>query len=105
MKILAILTPVATATPGDFAPHMVAEERLVWAAYREGVLREMYFQPDPLTVCLVFEMASAAEVQARLATFPMVESGLLDIRTVVLGPWLPLEALFDPAHRTTPPNG
>ena len=98
MKILALLTPATGKTPTDFGPHVVAEEKAVWAAYRAGTIRELYFQPEPLTVSIVFEAASQDEVHSVLQAFPMVESGLLDIRMVTLGPWTMFEALFDPKH-------
>lgn len=98
MKILALLTPAAGKTPADFGPSIVAEEKAAWAAYRAGAVREVYFQPEPLTVSLVFEAVDHAEVATALKAFPMVEAGLLDIRLVTLGPWATLEALFDPRH-------
>lgn len=100
MKTLVLLTPAAGKTAADFAPLLVAEERAVWAAYRAGTLREMYFQPDPVAVTLVFEAADHAAVHATLAGFSMVAAGLLDIRIVTLGPWVPLEHLFAAEHRT-----
>ncbi len=98
MKILALLTPAAGKTPADFGPLVVAEERAAWAAYRAGTIRELHFQPEPLTVSLVFEAASQGEVETALKAFPMVKAGLLDIRLVTLGPWTMLETLFDKAH-------
>ena len=98
MKILALLTPAAGKTPADFGPLVVAEEKAAWAAYRAGTIREVYFQPEPLTVSLVFEASDHAEVEAALKAFPMVGAGLLDIRVVTLGPWTMLETLFDPKH-------
>ncbi len=100
MKILTLLTPASGKGPADFQPHVVAEEKAVWAAYKAGTIRELYFQPEPIAVSLVFEAASHAEVEAELAKFPMIQAGLLDRRLVTLGPWLPIEALFDPAHRS-----
>ena len=95
MKILALLTPAAGTTPADYGPLLVAEEKAVWAAYKAGVVRDLYFQPEPLTVNLVFEAADHAAVQAELAAFPMMAANLLDIRLVTLGPWTMLEMLFD----------
>jgi len=98
MKILALLTPAAGKTPADFGPLVVAEEKAAWAAYRAGTIRDLYVQPEPLTVSLVFEAADHAAVEAALKAFPMVAAGLLDTRLVTLGPWTMLEALFDKAH-------
>jgi len=94
MKMQATLTPKPGIDPAAFAPHVVEEERHVWRDYAAGFIREMYFQPDPITVTLVFEAPDASTVNARLADYPMVAAGLLDIRVTQLGPWLPLKALF-----------
>ena len=88
MKILALLTPAVGASPGAFAPHLLDEGRAVWAAYRGGTLREMYFQPEPVAVSLVFEAETHADVEAVLRSFPMVRARLLGVRLVTLGPWL-----------------
>lgn len=95
MKILALLTPAVGKSMADFQPHVLAEEQALWPLYKQGLVREMYFQPEPLTVSLVFEADGAAEVEAALGKLPMVNAGLFDVRLVTLGPWLPIEALFD----------
>ena len=102
MKYLALLTPAAGRSMADFQPHLVAEEKVVWAMYAAGTVRELYFQPDPLRVSLVFEAADAAEVKAHLATLPMIGAGLLDADITALGPWQMFEQLFDPAHKSKP---
>ena len=96
MKILAIITPKPGVAPAAFQPHMVAEERAVWASYEAGALREMYFQPEPIVVTLIFEAATKAEVVDHLADYPMVKAGLLDIALAELSPWVPLKQLFGP---------
>jgi hypothetical protein len=98
MKIIALLTPAAGKTPADFAPYVLAEEQALWPMYADGRVREMYFQPEPLAVSLVFEAATRADVETALNVLPMVSAGLFDVKTVVLGPWLPMRALFDPAR-------
>lgn len=98
MRILALLTPAAGKNPADFDPLVVAEDKAAWAAYRAGTIRELYFQPEPLTVSMVFEAESHAEVERALAAFPMVEAGLLNMSLVTQGPWVTLETLFDKAH-------
>jgi hypothetical protein len=96
MKLQATLTAKLGIDPTAFAPYFVEEERHVWADYETGFLREMYFQPDPITVTLIFEATDPSAVTARLGTYPMVAAGLLDVRVVQLGPWVPLKALFRP---------
>lgn len=96
MKLQATLTPKSGIDASAFAPHVVEEERHVWRDYEAGFIREMYFQPDPITVTLVFEAIDAAAVSSRLAAYPMVAAGLFDVAVVQLGPWAPLKALFRP---------
>jgi hypothetical protein len=102
MKFMVLLTPAAGKTAADFAPHALAEEQALWPLYVQGHVREMYFQPEPLAVSLVFEAATVAEVEGWLQALPMVRACLFDVKPVLLGPWLPLQILFDPSHRPAP---
>ena len=79
MKILALLTPASGRTLDEFRPHVVVEEAALWPMYRAGLVREMHFQPEPLTVALTFEAAGKPEVEAALARLPMVTAGLFNI--------------------------
>ena len=102
MKIMALLTMATGADPAAFRPLLVPEEQALWAAYRKGSLREWYFQPDPLAVTLVYEAADVIDVERQVDALPMVQAGLLDRRIVTLGPWIPLEAMFDPSLKPGP---
>lgn len=95
MKMLAILTPKIGCDRTAFAPLLVPEERVLWAAYRAGTLREWYFQPDPVTITLIYEAPHRAAVERELDTLPMVQANLLDRQVIILGPWEPLEVIFD----------
>lgn len=97
MKILALLELAADKTPFDLGPYLIPEEIAMWKAYRTGALREIYFQRDPIVVTLVFEADDLAKVNGQLSSFPLVVERLLEVRLITLGPWLPLEKLFDPA--------
>lgn len=94
MKILLLLTPKPDAGPDEFKPLVVPEEKAVWPLYTAGVIREMYFQPEPTRVALVFEAANKDEVRTHIAAFPMVKAGLFDVDLIELGPWRQIEALF-----------
>lgn len=97
MKYLVLLTPAPGRSREEFAAHHIEETKAVWAAYRGGLLREMYFQANPTVATLIYEAADEAAVNAEVDRLPMVEVGLLDRQVVQLGPWLPFEALFDKA--------
>ena len=96
MKIMALLTMAAGADPNAFAPLLVPEEQVLWSAYRKGILREWYFQPAPLAVTLIYEAADVVDVEHQIDALPMVQAGLFDRQIVTLGPWIPLEVMFEP---------
>jgi hypothetical protein len=97
VKIMTVLTPKASADRAAFGPLLVPEEQVLWAWYKTGTLREWYFQAEPVTITLIFEAPDAATVDRLLDTLPMIEAGLLDRQVIGLGPWLPLEVIFDKA--------
>ncbi len=94
MKFIALLTPRPGRRQDQFLRLSVDEERRVWQLYTRDVIRQMYFQPEPLRVSLEFEADSSEAVHEHLASLPMVEADLFHIDVVRLGPWLPLTALF-----------
>jgi hypothetical protein len=96
MRILALLRTAPGRTMTEMRPLIVAEEIVVWDAYRRGVLREMALQNDPLCVALFFEAPDKTTVSEELSHLPMMKAGLLDAELIELGPWWPLEALFGP---------
>lgn len=94
MKILALLRPAAGKPLSNFASLALPEEQMLWPKYKAGVVREMYFQEQPMIIGLVVEASDHAAARTALADLPMVEAGLFDIECITLGPWLPLERLF-----------
>ncbi|MDX2152901.1 MAG: hypothetical protein SFV54_19310 [Bryobacteraceae bacterium] len=94
MKVQTILSPTSQARREDFEKLSVAEERVVWQHYTQGRLRELYFQADPIRVVLVWETADLSQVPDLMNTFPMIRAGLFQVETIVLGPWVPILALF-----------
>ncbi|MDR5806577.1 hypothetical protein [Caballeronia sp. LZ001] len=95
MKYLALLELGPDQQISALGPHLLREEIAVWDAYRRGALREMYYQKDPLVVSLVLESAGTEAVRSELAKLPLIRHELLQARIVTMGPWLPLEKLFD----------
>ena len=104
MKYLAILEPAAGKTQADFAPLVMAEGLAIWDAYRGGSLREMYFQPAPLVATLVIEAVDEAAVHIMLAMLPFVAQHLFTTKVIMLGPWLPLEKMFDASFMNEAPH-
>jgi hypothetical protein len=95
MKYLVLLTPAAGHALNEIKPLLVEEQKALWAAYREGRLREWYIQFEPFTVTFIFEAESPESVSAELDRLPVVRAGLLERHIVALGPWVQIEMLFD----------
>ncbi|MBC7925990.1 MAG: hypothetical protein H7039_10075, partial [Bryobacteraceae bacterium] len=94
MRILSVLTPKSSATRSDFERLSLSEEKTLWQFYSGHKVREMYFQPEPIKILLVWEEENFSKVNELLATFPMVQEDLFSIELIHLGPWMPLQALF-----------
>lgn len=96
MQVLAILSPGSTASPEPIRAHAVEENRIVWALYREGIVREMLFRTDRPGAVFRLDAFSIEEARAALGRLPMVANGLLTPELIPVGPFLPLENLFAP---------
>jgi hypothetical protein len=95
MKYLVLLTPAEGHAYDEFKPLLLEEQKAIWAAYRQGRLREWYIQFEPFTVTFIFEAESPESVSAELDRLPIVRAGLLEQKIVALGPWVQIEMLFD----------
>jgi hypothetical protein len=95
MQFLVLLTPHAHTSGEAFKPYLVPEQVHVWASYRQGHLREFYFQQEPTVITMIYELPDLDGLHAELDKLPMIEAGLLDRQVVHLGAWAPLEVIFD----------
>lgn len=94
MKLLALEAETPGATAADFAPHLRAEARQVWALVQAGVIREAYFRADTHTAVLVLECPDVAAAQAHLAALPLVPAGLMRFDLLPLTPYDGFARLF-----------
>jgi muconolactone delta-isomerase len=92
VKVLCISNRLPNADPAKLAALQDEEAARVRELYREGVVREVYFdkdrKPAPKGI-LVLECPSREAAQAILATLPMVAQGQIDFDLYVLGPYAP----------------
>jgi hypothetical protein len=72
MKYLVLLTPAEGHAYDEFKPLLLEEQKAIWAAYRQGRLREWYIQFEPFTVTFIFEAESPESVSAELDRLPIV---------------------------------
>jgi hypothetical protein len=94
MRILALDRPAAGATLAAYQPHILAEVRHTWGAYKSGLVRDIYFRQDRPGVAIFLECADAEAAKAALAELPLVRAGLLDFDVIPLGPFVNWELLF-----------
>jgi hypothetical protein len=97
MKILALDRPLPDATMEKYGPHLHDEVRHTWAAYKQGVVRDIYFRQDRPGVAIFLECASVDEAKTVLADLPLVKAGLIDFEVIPLGAFVNWELLFAPA--------
>lgn len=97
MKILALDRPLPGATMDKYVPHLKDEVRHTWTAYKQDVVRDIYFRQDRPGVAILLECASADEAKAVVADFPLVKAGLIEFEVIPLGPFTNWELLFAPA--------
>jgi hypothetical protein len=99
MKILCLDKPRPGATPDKVVPLLRAEARHVWEAYKEGVIREIYFRQDRPGVAIFLECADVAEALRALADLPLVKAGIIEFEAIPLGPFANFEMLFASAEQ------
>ena len=96
MKILALEKEVAGVQPEQFQPYGKVEAARVWDLYRQGILREIYFNSETREAVLVLECTDRQEAEALLATLPLVTAGLITFEVLPLIPYTGFARLFDP---------
>ncbi len=99
MKILCLDRPLPGATFEKYQPHLLDEVRHTWAAYKSGLVREIYFRQDRPGVAIMAEATSVEEAKKAFADFPLVKAGLIDWEAIPLGPFGNWELLFAPGNK------
>lgn len=94
MKILALEREKPGLTAADFEPHLKEEAARAWQLVKEGIVREMYFNPLEQTVVALLECADLEEARRILDTMPLVQRGLIHFDIIPLMSYTGLERLF-----------
>jgi len=99
MRILCIDRPLPGAAFEKYKPHLQAEVRHTWEAYKKGLVRDIYLRQDRPGVAIFLECSSVDEARAALADLPLVKAGLIDFEVIPLGAFTNWEILFAPAAK------
>lgn len=96
MRILAMDRFLPGTTMEKIQPHLKDEMKIAWDHYKQGKMREMYFRQDGQGVVLMLECDSLKEAQEVIDELPLVKEKLVEFDLTPLGPFVPLEILFNP---------
>jgi len=94
MKLLCLDVPQPGAAMEKYAPHMQAEVRHTWNAYKGGLVRDIYFRQDRPGVAIIAEADSVEAAKAALMEFPLAKAGLIGWDVIPLGAFANWELLF-----------
>jgi len=94
MKILAIEKEIEGKVKADFAPFLLNEAAEVWKLYKEGVIREIYFNEHNNAV-MMLECDDNATAREILNTLPLVKNNLITFEISALTPYKGFERLFN----------
>lgn len=95
MRLLALEKEVPGSSPDLFRPHLKKEARRVWDLQQSGILRDIWFNALDHTAVIMLECNSAAEAEAILNTFPLVQARLITFDLIPLAPYDGLARLFE----------
>jgi len=87
MQFLTISRRKPGVTDEECAPWIAAEAERARELYGEGWLRQIWHRADGPGACLLWESASAEQVNELLSTLPFMKAGLLDIEVIPLAPY------------------
>src|SRR5215213_8391920 len=94
MKMLCLDRPLPGSTLEKYQPHLLDEARHAWEAYKNGIIRDIYFRHDRPGVASFLECESVDEARKILADFPLVKAGLIEVEVIPPGPFVSWEVLF-----------
>ncbi len=99
MRMLCLDRPLPGATPEKYQPHMLDEIRHTWQAYKQGIVRDIYFRQDRPGVAIFLECDSVEEAKKIFAEFPLFKAGVIEAEVIPLGPFANWEFLFAQDNR------
>jgi hypothetical protein len=95
MRIVALEQPVPGVADTRFSDAILrAEAEAVWALYRGGAIRELYFRADRHAAVLFLEAADLAAARGIVEQLPLVRERLIEFELVPLEAYPGFERLF-----------
>jgi hypothetical protein len=100
IKLLAIGSLTAKATPKELMTILPSEARETARLYLAGKIDHWYSRQDQSGVVFVMNLTDPKEAHALLETLPLGQAGLMEFQIIPLGPLGPLRLLLsEPAKQ------
>lgn len=100
VKLLAIGSLTAKATPKELMAILPSEARETARLYLAGKIDQWYSRQDQSGVVFVMNLTDPKEAHALLETLPLGQAGLMEFQIIPLGPLGPLRLLLsEPAKQ------
>src|SRR5271170_4496641 len=94
IKLLAIGSFTAKATPNVWQPIIPSEMRATARLYLAGKIDQWYIKQDQSGVVFIMNLTDAKEAHELLAKLPLGQAGLMEFQIIPLGPLSPLRSLL-----------
>ena len=94
VKLLAIGSLTAKATPKELMAILPSEARETARLYLSGKIDQWYSRQDQSGVVFVMNLTDPKEAHALLETLPLGQAGLMEFQIIPLGPLGPLRLLL-----------
>src|ERR1700730_1969285 len=100
IKLLAIGSLTAKATPKELMTILPSEARETARLYLAGKIDQWYSRQDQSGVVFVMNLTDPKEAHALLETLPLGQAGVMEFQIIPLGPLGPLRLLLsEPAKQ------
>src|ERR1700730_463472 len=99
VKLLAIGSLTAKATPKELMAILPSEARETARLYLAGKIDQWYSRQDQSGVVFVMNLTDPKEAHALLETLPLGQAGLMEVQIIPLGPLGPLRLLLSEAAK------
>jgi len=96
MKILAIENECPGAQSNQVQALLRNEALRVWELYKQGIIREAYFQAERHAAVLMLECEDIKEARSVIQSLPLVEERQIDFTLIPLIPYDGFSRLFIP---------
>jgi muconolactone delta-isomerase len=84
MQVLSVIRRrTESFTQQEFEPLLEPEAQAIRKLYIGGIVRNIWSREDKLGAVVVFEVSTIDEARAIIDTFPLMQSGMLELEALI----------------------